>query len=171
MAHLAAFTTPGCPFAGVYLYQQEDTAAPDAQRFGLLCAVRAEQPESGVVFSTGEELCVETVPCAAYDDPTAVTRQRMMKLTKALRPRWQWEEDNLTHRLWVINDTVTIEALRKDFADRVLRLYAGQSEYHAAVKAGSTQLTPQLLRLFLTETEGLLPPMHQLLRNEGAQWN
>lgn len=152
MAHLTAITAPGCPFAGVYLYQKNEN------ELGLFCAVRAEQPQSRVIFSTENCDVVDIMPCAAYEDPTGVTRQRLLKLTKTMRPRWQWSDEISQHRLWVINDTVTIEALRKDFADRVLHLYAGQEHYNHAVAAQQGQLLPQGICLFLSENEGLLPP-------------
>lgn len=152
MAHCMALYSEGTPFAGVYLYQKNEN------ELGLFCAVRAEQPENGVIFSTKDCKAVKNLSCAAYDDPTGVTRQRLIKLTKALRPRWQWEDKGGQHKLWVINDTVTIEALRKDFADRTLRLYAGQEQYNNAVTAQKGRLLPQGICLFLTESEGLLPP-------------
>lgn len=152
MAEIKAFTVEGRPFAGVYLYQQNDNEP------GLICAVRPEQPDSGVIFSTEPEQAVENFPCAVYEDANGITRQRLHKLQKALHPRWQWENEQGQHRVWVINDTVTIEALRKDFADRVLKLYAGQEQYRAALQERQGQLAPQDICLFLTETEGFLLP-------------
>lgn len=167
MAEIHALFANNSRWPGMYLYAQQPIEEPNAPaQFGLFCAVRPEDPSAQVIHFVSEKWNRSDF-CAVYEDAGQITRQRFVRLANALTPQQQWSESGLSHRLWVINDTVTIEALRKDFADRVLYLYTGQAEYTDAITAQKEQLLPTPLCFFLSAHLDFLPPENIIKTQKG----
>ena len=49
-------------------------------------------------------------------------------------PRYEFSDGLVTHRLWVVNDTVAISALQEDFAGRKLYIAAGHHRYETGLR-------------------------------------
>ena len=115
MADILAFKRPGDFMEGLFLSEA-----------GLLCRLRIEPFETKVVLP-GEN----TIQCdpvwVEYEDLRGVTRKRLENLKQA-----QPAKDGV----WIINDPVTITAIREDFVDRKLLLRGGLALYEAALAAG-----------------------------------
>ena len=115
MADILAYKRPGDFMEGLFLSEA-----------GLLCRLRIEPFETKVVLP-GEN----TIQCdpvwAEYEDPRRITRNRLENLKRAVTPK---------EGVWIINDPVTITAIREDFVDRKLTLRGGLAQYEAALAAG-----------------------------------
>lgn len=159
---------------GVYLYAQTPTSGenPD-DTLGLFCLARLEEPETGVIVcpdikECGEEIsqiealleyCQPVAACAEYEDKNQLILTRLQHLQKTGRPIADFTDSAARHRFWVINDTVTIEALRKEFADKVLTIFAHPAGYRALLKKQKTNPMTEnlLLALFSTKPAAKIP--------------
>ena len=122
--------------AGLYVYE---IALPGGDTWtGIYCLLRLE-PFSTKVVLPGELLEDPENDCAVdpvwleYVDERGTTRARMERLKGAVSPRIDFEEHGARHRVWVINDPVSITAIREDFVDRKLTLRRGLAAYEAAL--------------------------------------
>lgn len=138
---------------GVYIYEEEfldrvDHGETKALR-GMICRVRLEDFSAGVVLPHEETLskakedrfqlmcatgCNFSQIYSLYRDEKHVTRQRLDRLAASCSPRYEFSDGLVTHRLWVINDPVAIEALREDFTSRKLYIADGHHRYETALR-------------------------------------
>jgi uncharacterized protein (DUF1015 family) len=49
------------------------------------------------------------------------------------KPRFEFNDGAVTHRLWIVNDVVAIKAICEDFADRKLYIADGHHRYETAI--------------------------------------
>lgn len=138
---------------GLYIYEEEYLTQVDrgqAQRLrGMVCRVRLEEFSSGVVLPHEETLSkakedrfqlMKATNCnfsqiySLYRDEQHVTRQRLNNLADSCPPRYQFSDGLVTHRLWVVNDPVAINAIRDDFAGRKLYIADGHHRYETALR-------------------------------------
>lgn len=137
---------------GLYIYEMEflsraDQGCPKKLR-GLLCRVRLEEFSAGVVLPHEETLSkakqdrldlMKATGCnfspiySLYQDEGHVTMERLNRLAGSSQPRYQFSDGLVTHRLWVVNDPVAIEAVRRDFASRKLYIADGHHRYETAL--------------------------------------
>lgn len=110
MADILAYRRPGDFMDGLFL--SED---------GLLCRLRLEPFATGVVLPGDAPIQCDPV-WAEYEDPRGITRTRLENLKRAEQ--------------WIINDPVTVTAIREDFVDRKLIIRGGLALYEAALAAG-----------------------------------
>ena len=115
MADILAYKRPGDFMEGLFLTET-----------GLLCKLRTE-PFATKVILPGETPIQCDPVWAEYEDSRKITRNRLENLKAALPPK---------DGLWIINDPVTITAIREDFVDRKLTLRDGLAQYEAALAAG-----------------------------------
>ena len=137
---------------GVYIYEEEFLSQVDGGERkalrGLICLVRLEEFAAGVVLPHEETLSkakqdrfqlMEATGCnfsqiySLYQDPAHTTRQRLDALAASCEPRYDFSDGLVTHRLWVVNDPVAIEALQEDFAARKLYIADGHHRYETAL--------------------------------------
>ncbi len=138
---------------GVYLYEEEFLSAVDRGEkkslLGLICLVRVEDFSAGVVLPHEETLSkakedrfnlMKATSCnfsqiySLYQDEEHVTKKRLQNLSRTCSPRYEFSDGLVTHRLWVVNDPVAIEALRNDFAGRRLYIADGHHRYETAIR-------------------------------------
>lgn len=114
----------------------------------LLCRVKLEESETEVILSQQNDTAaaeerfhlINSTGCnfspvtALYEDRNSVTRKRLDSLAKTCAPRYNFTLAGITHRLWVINDPVAVNAVREDFTDRKLSIKYGADAYAAALK-------------------------------------
>ena len=137
---------------GLYIYEQEFLTQVDkgeTRRLrGLICRVKLEEFAAGVVLPHEETLSkakedrfrlMDATHCnfsqiySLYQDPGHMTRQRLDSLTETCAPRYAFSDGLVTHRLWVVNDTVAIAAIQEDFAGRKLYIADGHHRYETAL--------------------------------------
>ena len=142
---------------GMYLYEEEFLSQVDqGQRrsvLGLVCLVRLTDFSQGVVLPHEETLskakedrfrlmtatqCNFSSIYSLYRDETGATRQRLLHLKETCPPRYDFSDGLVTHRLWVINDTEVLDALREDFAGRKLYIADGHHRYETALRYRDT---------------------------------
>lgn len=142
---------------GFYLYEEEFLSKVDQGETkkvrGLVCRVRLEDFQNGVVLPHEETLSkakedrfqlLSATQCnfssiySLYQDEHHVTAQRLENLSQSCPPRYAFSDGLVTHRLWVINDPVAIEALREDFAGRKLYIADGHHRYETGLRYRDT---------------------------------
>ncbi len=135
---------------GVYLYEEGFTYKGETKKlFGMICLVRLEEFASGVVLPHEETLskakedrflltsatgCNFSAIYCLYHDGNHITRRRLENLMRTCAPRYDFSDGESSHRLWVINDTVAISALREDFSPRKLYIADGHHRYETALR-------------------------------------
>lgn len=179
----------------IYVYEEEFRSAVTEGEVkkvkGLICRVKAEPFAKGVVLPHEETLSkakedrlnlMKATGCnfsqiySLYMDEEHVTRERIDNLSKDT-PRYEFSDGLVTHRLWIINDPVAIQAICEDFADRKLYIADGHHRYETAVNFSrychETGRCPEggdadyvMMMLVDMEHEGLVVfPTHRLVRN------
>lgn len=142
---------------GLYLYEEEFLSQVDqGQRrsvLGLVCRVRLEDFANGVILPHEETLSkakedrfqlMKATRCnfssiySLYRDEGGLTRQRLLNLKNTCPPRYAFSDGLVTHRLWVVNDPVAIQALREDFAGRKLYIADGHHRYETGLRYRDT---------------------------------
>lgn len=99
-----------------------------------------------------------------FEDDERKTMSRIHLLSSG-KPRFEFSENGVLHRLWAVNDILVIRAIQEDFAGRRLYLIDGDSRWAAAQewkKRGGSDFA--LLFLADTEQEIALQPSHCLVR-------
>ena len=170
---------------GIYIYEEEFsekvTHGEKKALRGMICRVRLEDFSAGVVLPHEETLStakedrfrlMEATGCnfsqiySLYQDPQHTTRKRLDGLAASCPPRYEFSDGLVTHRLWVVNDPVAIEALRKDFADRKLYIADGHHRYETALRYREHHPEADHVMMMLVDMEdpGLVVfPTHRLL--------
>ena len=148
--------------AGIYLYEEQCAERAQALR-GMICLVRLEDFAAGVILPQEGTLGTEkggfplmenfSQIYALYQDSQHTTRKRLENLAASCPPRYEASDGPVTRRLWVVNDPVAIEALRKDFADRRLYLIDGRDRYEAALHDRETDPAADHITMMLLATE------------------
>ena len=142
---------------GMYLYEEEFLSQVDQGQsrkvLGLVCRVRLEDFANGVILPHEETLskakedrfrllsatrCNFSSIYSLYHDEGGVTRQRLLNLKETCPPRYEFSDGLVTHRLWVINDPVAIQALGEDFAGRKLYIADGHHRYETGLRYRDT---------------------------------
>ena len=137
--------------AGIYIYEEEFLTGVDHGEKralkGIICLVRVEDFDAGVVLPHEETLSkakqdrfslMQATNCnfsqiySLYMDETGETRRRIDHLSSGT-PRYEFSDGLVTHRLWIVNDAVAIEAFRSDFAARRLYIADGHHRYETAI--------------------------------------
>lgn len=146
-----------------YLYEQEFFHLGRTRRvkgvIGLL-QIGADAPVALQEDTADDDIAAElrrmqSLPCALSpaaalyreEQPAASVRISMLSRSK---PRYLFRQGGATHRLWVVNDTLAIHALRQDFAKIPLLLAGGAARYLAALR-WSEQGGPRLIPVFLAD--------------------
>ena len=178
---------------GMYLYEEEFLSQVDRgdrrSVLGLVCRVRLEDFANGVVLPHEETLskakedrfqllsatrCNFSSIYSLYRDEGGLTRQRLLNLKNTCPPRYAFSDGLVTHRLWVVNDPVAIQALREDFAGRKLYIADGHHRYETGLRyrdalreQGAYLPGSEYILMTLTDMEdpGLTVfPTHRLVR-------
>ena len=142
---------------GMYLYEEEFLSQVDQGQsrkvLDLVCRVRLEDFANGVILPHEETLskakedrfrllsatrCNFSSIYSLYHDEGGVTRQRLLNLKETCPPRYEFSDGLVTHRLWVINDPVAIQALEEDFAGRKLYIADGHHRYETGLRYRDT---------------------------------
>lgn len=137
--------------AGLYIYEEEFLDGVDRgvkkSLKGLVCLVRVEDFAAGVVLPHEETLSkakadrfelMRATSCnfsqiySLYRDETGETGRRLDRLS-AGAPLVEFSDGLITHRLWIVNDKMAIEAFRADFAARRLYIADGHHRYETAI--------------------------------------
>lgn len=137
--------------AGIYIYEEEFLSGVDhgekKSLKGILSLVRVEDFSAGVVLPHEETLSkakkdrfelMKATNCnfspiySLYNDENGETRRRIDRLS-AGKPVYEFSDGLVTHRLWVVNDKMAIEAFRMDFAPRKLYIADGHHRYETAI--------------------------------------
>lgn len=132
----------------IYIYEEEFTAYGKTSKVkGIICRVKLEEFSKGIVLPHEETLSkakedrfnlMKATSCnfsqiySLYMDETGETRRRIDHLSSGT-PRCEFSDGLVTHRLWIVNDAVAIEAFRSDFAARRLYIADGHHRYETAI--------------------------------------
>ena len=137
--------------AGIYIYEEEFLTAVDhgekKSLKGIVSLVRVEDFSAGVVLPHEETLSkakkdrfelMKATNCnfsqiySLYVDENGETQRRIDRLS-AGTPRCEFSDGLVTHRLWVVNDKMALEAFRAEFVSRKLYIADGHHRYETAI--------------------------------------
>lgn len=175
----------------VYIYEEEFTAYGERKKFKG-CIVRVELAEfsKGIVLPHEETLSkakqdrfnlMKATNCnfsqiySLYMDSEHKILNRLDRLSKGKPEVELTDNDNVTHRLWVVTDTDEISAICNDFADKKLYIADGHHRYETALNyrnychennIGSGGENYVMMMLVDMEHNGLVVfPTHRLVRD------
>lgn len=134
---------------GLYIYEEEFTAYGEQKKVrGLICLVKLEEYEKGVVLPHEETLskakedrfnlmkktfCNFSQIYSLYRDEERRTLNRLDALSTG-KPRYEFSDGEVTHRLWLVNDAVAVREICGDFTDRRLFIADGHHRYETALR-------------------------------------
>ena len=137
--------------AGIYIYEEEFLTAVDhgekKSLKGIVSLVRVEDFSAGVVLPHEETLSkakkdrfelMKATNCnfsqiySLYVDENGETQRRIERLSSGT-PRYEFCDGLVTHRLWVVNDKMALEAFHAEFAFRKLYIADGHHRYETAI--------------------------------------
>jgi len=132
----------------LYIYEEEFEAYGETKRVkGFICRVKVEEFSKGVVLPHEETLskakqdrfnltkatfCNFSQIYSLYMDEEHTTLKRIDALSNG-KPRFEFSDGAVTHRLWIVNDLVAIGAICEDFADRKLYIADGHHRYETSI--------------------------------------
>ncbi len=178
----------------IYVYEQEfkskaSYGEPKSLK-GLICRVRLEEFSKGIVLPHEETLSkakqdrfelMKATNCnfsqiySLYNDSEHVTRERIENLTKDTKPRYDYFDGMVRHKLWLVNDELAINAICEDFAGRKIYIADGHHRYETALnykkycEENNLQVKNSdyvMMMLCDMEDEGLVVfPTHRLIRD------
>ena len=137
---------------GIYVYEEEFLSNVNKGEKmllrGFIARVRLEDYKNGVILPHEETLSkakedrfmlMKATDCnfsqvySLYADKEKVTDRKLDNICECTRPRYEFSDKNVTHRLWVINDKLTVNSICDDFADRKLYIADGHHRYETAL--------------------------------------
>ncbi len=177
----------------IYVYEEEFTAYGERKSIkGIIARVKVEEFSKGVILPHEFTLSkakedrfnlMKATNCnfsqiyALYMDETHTTLKTIDDNSTDKAVLEFTDNDNVTHRLWIITDEAVIEKLVADFADRKLYIADGHHRYETALnyrnycrengisKEGDAQ-DYQMIYLVDMEHPGLVVfPTHRLVRD------
>lgn len=132
----------------LYIYEEEFTAYGQKKKVkGLICRVKLEEFSKGIVLPHEETLskakedrfrlmqatfCNFSQIYSLYMDEEHATLSRIDLLSRDT-PRYEFDDGEVIHRLWVVNDKAVIGAIQEDFQDRKLYIADGHHRYETAL--------------------------------------
>ncbi len=137
---------------GIYIYEEEFKTQVDhgetKKLRGFICRVQVEDFSAGIVLPHEETLskakedrlnlmkstfCNFSQIYSLYIDEKHVTSNRLDNLASTTKPRYEFDDGLVIHRMWVVNDKLSIAAIAEDFADRKLYIADGHHRYETAI--------------------------------------
>ena len=179
---------------GLYIYEEEflDNVDKGEKKIlrGFIARVKVEDFKNGVVLPHEETLSkakedrfnlMKATNCnfsqiySLYIDEERTTDKKLDNICESTAPRYEFNDGLVTHRLWVVNDELTIASVCDDFQDRKLYIADGHHRYETAINyrnycAENNIYAPDagyvMMMLVNMAHEGLVVhPTHRLVRD------
>lgn len=174
---------------GLYIYEEEFEAYGQRKKVkGFICLVKLEEFSKGIVLPHEETLSkakedrfnlMKATGCnfsqiySLYMDETHATTDRLDALSSG-KPRYEFSDGTVTHRMWIVNDKEAIKAICGDFENRKLYIADGHHRYETALnyrnwkrEQGTATGGEDYVMMMLVDMEhdGLVVfPTHRLIR-------
>ncbi len=174
---------------GFYIYEEEFEACGARKKVkGFVCLVRLEEFSKGIILPHEETLSkakedrfrlMEATGCnfsqiySLYMDEAHTTGARLNALSSG-KPRYEFSDGTVTHRMWIVNDREAIRAISSDFENRKLYIADGHHRYETALnyrnrrrELGKASGGEDYVMMMLVDMEhdGLVVfPTHRLVR-------
>lgn len=174
---------------GFYIYEEEFTAYGEKKKVkGFICLVKLEEFSKGVILPHEETLSkakedrfnlMKATGCnfsqiySLYMDEEHSTAKTLDALSSG-RPRYEFFDGSVTHRMWLVNDREAIASISADFAGRKLYIADGHHRYETALnyrnwrrEQGTATGGEDYVMMMLVDmaSEGLVVfPTHRLVR-------
>ena len=174
---------------GFYVYEEEFEAFGVRRKVkGFICLVKLEEFSKGIILPHEETLSkakedrfnlMKATGCnfsqiySLYMDEAHTTGARLDALSTA-KPRYEFSDGTVTHRLWLVNDREVIKAISADFENRKLYIADGHHRYETALRyrdwrreQGTADSSEDYVMMMLVdmENDGLVVfPTHRLIR-------
>ncbi len=173
---------------GLYIYEEEFTAYGQKKKVkGFICLVKLEEFSKGIILPHEETLSkakedrfnlMKATSCnfsqiySLYMDEENKTMDRINALSSG-RPRYEFSDGEVTHRMWLVNDKLAVKAISDDFTDRKLYIADGHHRYETALnyrswrrENGTADGSEDYVMMMLVnmENDGLVVfPTHRLI--------
>lgn len=174
---------------GLYIYEEEFEAYGQRKKVkGFICLVKLEEFSKGIILPHEETLSkakedrfnlMKATGCnfsqiySLYMDETHATNARLDALSTG-KPRYEFSDGAVTHRMWIVNDKEAIKAICGDFENRKLYIADGHHRYETALnyrnwkrEQGTATGGEDYVMMMLVDMEhdGLVVfPTHRLIR-------
>ena len=174
---------------GFYIYEEEFEACGIRKKVkGFVCLVKLEEFSKGIILPHEETLSkakedrfrlMEATGCnfsqiySLYMDEAHTTGARLDALSSG-KPRYEFSDGAVTHRMWIVNDREAIGAIAADFENRKLYIADGHHRYETALnyrnrrrELGKDTGSEDYVMMMLVDMEhdGLVVfPTHRLVR-------
>lgn len=174
---------------GLYIYEEEFEAYGQRKKVkGFICLVKLEEFSKGIVLPHEETLSkakedrfnlMKATGCnfsqiySLYMDEAHTTSARLDALSSG-KPRYEFSDGAVTHRMWIVNDKEAIQAISGDFENRKLYIADGHHRYETALnyrnwrrEQGTATGGEDYVMMMLVDMEhdGLVVfPTHRLIR-------
>lgn len=174
---------------GFYIYEEEFEAYGVRKKVkGFVCLVKLEEFSKGIILPHEETLSkakedrfhlMEATGCnfsqiySLYMDEAHTTGARLDALSSG-KPRYEFSDGAVTHRMWIVNDREVIKAICADFENRKLYIADGHHRYETALnyrnrrrEQGTATGGEDYVMMMLVDMEhdGLVVfPTHRLVR-------
>ena len=174
---------------GFYIYEEEFEAYGVRKKVkGFVCLVKLEEFSKGIILPHEETLSkakedrfhlMEATGCnfsqiySLYMDEAHTTGARLDALSSG-KPRYEFSDSAVTHRMWIVNDREVIKAICADFENRKLYIADGHHRYETALnyrnrrrEQGTATGGEDYVMMMLVDMEhdGLVVfPTHRLVR-------
>lgn len=133
----------------LYIYEEEFTAYSERNSIkGLICRLKVEEFSKGVVLPHEFTLSkakedrlnlMKATNCnfsqiyGLYMDEEHTSLNTIDEYSKGAPDMEFTDDDNITHRMWIVTDTKVIEKLINDFAERKIYIADGHHRYETAL--------------------------------------
>ena len=174
---------------GFYIYEEEFEAYGVRNKVkGFICLVKLEEFSKGIILPHEETLSkakedrfhlMEATGCnfsqiySLYMDEAHTTGERLEALSSG-KPRYEFSDGAVTHRMWIVNDPEASKAISADFENRKLYIADGHHRYETALnyrnhrrEQGTATGGEDYVMMMLVDMEhkGLVVfPTHRLVR-------
>ncbi len=175
----------------LYIYEEQYTLHGETKSiFGILCLVKIEEFEKGVILPHERTLSkpkadrmnlIEATRTnmstiySLYSDDGRRTSFKINMLTKG-KPVMEVPDDRCVHRLWMIDDEVEVAAICRDFEKRKLYIADGHHRYETSLNyrnkcrangaaEGSACDYTMMLLVNMDDNAFSLFPTHRLIKN------
>jgi uncharacterized protein (DUF1015 family) len=137
---------------GIYVYEEEFLSKVDhgeKKRIrGIICRVKIEDFSAGIILPHEETLSkakedrfnlMKATHCnfsqiySLYIDKEHKTLRRINNVASSCEPVYNFSDGLVSHRMWIINDQVTIKAICDDFIDKKLYIADGHHRYETSI--------------------------------------
>lgn len=111
---------------GLYIYQCHCTD-DNFTDTGFFSLIKLEELESGIISI--EKNCKSNIIHGTYQDDRDIISKKIENIISRNIPRYDFTHDGINYKLWVLNDSVTVDSICEDFICKKIDIVSGGDLY------------------------------------------